>query len=97
MAVSAAIRCIGTRKPRLIDMLHFASVSPPYVEKSVASLVAAAADTGNTIRTGDHGGTLRAATGAMLSALDSIKAGTASQAMVCAADARMARLAPCWK
>lgn len=90
MAVSAAIRCIGTRKPRLIDMLHFASVSPPYVEKSVASLVAAAADTGNTIRTGDHGGTLRAATGAMLSALDSIKAGTASQAMVCAADARMA-------
>jgi 3-hydroxy-3-methylglutaryl CoA synthase len=90
MAVSAAIRCIGARKPQHIDMLHFASVSPPYAEKSVASLVAAAADLGISIRTGDHGGSLRAATSTLLSALDSIKAGTARQALVCASDARMA-------
>jgi hydroxymethylglutaryl-CoA synthase len=90
MAVSAAIRCIGAREPRLIDMLHFASVSPPYAEKSVSSLIAAAADMGNTIRTGDHGGSLRAATSAVLSALDSLKAGAARQALICAADTRMA-------
>jgi 3-hydroxy-3-methylglutaryl CoA synthase len=90
MAVSAALSCIGARKPQQIDILHFASVSPPYAEKSVASLVAAAADMGNTIRTGDHGGSLRAATSVLFSSLDSLKAGAGRQVMVCAADSRQA-------
>jgi hydroxymethylglutaryl-CoA synthase len=90
LAVSAALRCIGACNPHEIDMLHFASVSPPYSEKSVASLVAAAADLGNGIRTGDHGGSLRAATSALLSALDSVKAGACQRALVCAADSRLA-------
>jgi 3-hydroxy-3-methylglutaryl CoA synthase len=90
LAVSAALGCIGTRKAQHVDMLQFVSVSPPYSEKSVASLVAAAADLGNTTRTSDHGGSLRAATSAVLSALDSINAGTIRQAIVCAADTRLA-------
>jgi len=90
LAVSAAMRCIGARNPHEIDMLQFASVSPPYAEKSVASLVAAAADLGNGIRTVDAGGSLRAATGALLSALDTVKAGSSRRALVSAADCRLA-------
>lgn len=90
MAVSATLDCLRGRDPRSMDALHFASVSPPYAEKSLASLVAAAADLGNGIRTGDHGGSLRAGTSALLSALDSVKAGTSRHSLVCAADARAA-------
>ena len=90
MAISAALKCIGACSPHEIDALHFVSVSPPYAEKSSASLVAAAADLGNGIRTGDHGGSLRAGTGALLSALDAVKAGTSRLSLVCAADVRAA-------
>ena len=90
MAISAAMKCLGARKPRDVDTLHFVSVSAPYCEKSVASLVAAATDMDNGIRTGDHGGSLRAGTSALLSALDAVKAQTSRQALVCAADVRSA-------
>jgi hydroxymethylglutaryl-CoA synthase len=90
LAVAAALKCLGTRKAHEMDALHFASVSPPYAEKSIASLVAAAADLKTGIRTGDHGGSLRAGTSALLSAFDSVKAGTGRHSLVCAADCRQA-------
>ena len=90
LAVSAALGCLGGRDPRLVDMLYFASVSSPYCEKSAATLIAAAVDLGSGIRTGDHGGSLRAGTGAFLAALDSVRAGGAREALVCAGDCRLA-------
>jgi len=90
MAAAAALDCIGSRDGTGIAALHFASVSPPYAEKSTASLVAAAADLGRGIRTVDHGGSLRAGTGALLSALDAVKAGAGGPVLVCAADCRQA-------
>ena len=90
MAVSAALACLGARHAREIDELHFVSLSPPYAEKSLSSLVAAAADLGTGLRTGDHGGSLRAGTGALLSALDAVKALTSRHSLVCAADCRQA-------
>jgi 3-hydroxy-3-methylglutaryl CoA synthase len=90
LAVSAALKCLGARNVKDVDALHFVSVSSPYSEKSVASLVAAAADLGNLIRTGDHCGSLRAGTSALLSALDAAKAGTSRHCLVCAADCRLA-------
>lgn len=90
LAVSAALGCLGGRDPHQVDMLYFASVSSPYAEKSTATLVAAAVDLGNGIRTGDHAGSLRAGTGALLAALDGVRAGGVHQALVCTADCRLA-------
>jgi 3-hydroxy-3-methylglutaryl CoA synthase len=90
MAVAAGLRCLGERRAHEIGALLFASVSPPYAEKSTASLVSAAVDLGNGIRTGDFGGSLRAGTNALLSAIDGVKAGASRHSLVCAADCRQA-------
>lgn len=90
LATEAALECLGARQSHSVGALYFASVSSPYNEKSAASLIAAAVDLGVGIRTADTGGSLRSATSAMLSAIDSVKAASYDQALVCAADCRLA-------
>lgn len=88
MAIEAAFDCLQRVDRQGIDGLLFASTSAPYKEKQCATLVAAVADLGSEILTGDHANSLRAGTIALRSALDAVKAGTARSVLVTAADCR---------
>lgn len=88
MASEAALYALAGRDPSKIGGCFFASTTPPYDEKSNATLLATVADLGAEVVTADLGGSLRAGTTAIRLALDLIKAGTASQALVAGADMR---------
>jgi 3-hydroxy-3-methylglutaryl CoA synthase len=88
MAVEAALNALHGRDVARIGACFFASTSPPYVEKSSATLLATVADLGPAVLTADLGGSLRCGTTALRLALDAVKAGTAAVALVAAADIR---------
>ncbi|MBI4560480.1 MAG: hydroxymethylglutaryl-CoA synthase [Candidatus Rokubacteria bacterium] len=90
MAVQAALNCLGGRDRSKIGACLFASTSPPYLEKSNATLLATVADLGAEVITADIGGSLRCGTTALQLAVDLVKAGTAHQALVAASDVRPA-------
>ncbi|MBW2217777.1 MAG: hydroxymethylglutaryl-CoA synthase family protein, partial [Deltaproteobacteria bacterium] len=71
--------------------LYFASASSPYREKTAATLIGSAIDLPREIRAVDIAHSTRGGTGAMLAALDSVKAGSAKKAMVIASDMRRAK------
>jgi hydroxymethylglutaryl-CoA synthase len=88
MAADAALNALAGRDPSAVGACLFASTTPPYLEKSNATLLAAVADLGTEVVTADLVGSLRAGTTALRLALDLVRAGTASQALAAAADMR---------
>ena len=88
MAVAAGMDCLAGRDRQGIDGLLFASTTPPYAEKQCAALIATALDLRRDIFTADVTGVLRAGTGALKSALDSVSARSASNVLVVASDSR---------
>ena len=90
MGVAAATDCLRGIDRRSVGGLLFASTSYPYKEKQGASVIAKALDLERSIFTADIGGSLRAGTTALRSALDAVKAGTAKNVLVVASDCRMA-------
>ncbi len=88
--VAAAIHCLAGIDRSQIDLLIFASTTLPFQEKQAAALVARVLDLGRDVQTADHTGSTRAGTGALRTAFDAIKAGSARCALVIASDARMA-------
>jgi len=89
LAVEAAIDCINGRERQSVDGLYCASTTPPFREKQCASIVAAATDLREQIITCDFANSLRAGTSALNAGLDAIKAGSAKELMVVAADCRL--------
>ena len=88
MACAAALNAIGSRDVSRVGACFFASTSAPYVEKSNATLLASIADLGVGVLTADLGGSLRCGTTALRLALDMVRAGSAAEALVAAADMR---------
>ena len=88
MAVAAGSDCLARRDRSLIDGIVFASTTPPYAEKQCAAIVAAALDLRNDIFAVDVANVLRAGTSALLTALDAVASGRASQVLVVVADSR---------
>ena len=88
MAVAAGLDCLKGWHRQDIDALFFASSTVPYAEKQGAAIVAAALDLKRDIFTADITDVLRAGTTALRSALDSVAAGSARQALVVVADSR---------
>ncbi len=89
MAVEAVLNCLEGHDPAGVDALYFASTTAPFGEKSAAAIVALAADL-SVPRVADFGSSLRAGTAALQAALDAVKAGSAKQVVVAAADMRQA-------
>lgn len=87
MAVEATLDATDARETNAIDVLFFASTTSPFGEKSSAALVAAATDI-TAHRTVDVAGSLRAGTSALALAFDAVRAGSAREAAVAAADLR---------
>lgn len=88
MAAAAAIDCLQGVERETVDGLLFASTNAPYREKQAASIVAAAADLRRNLITADFASSLKAGTTALRFAADAVKAGSAKQIMVTAADRR---------
>ena len=90
MAVEAVRDLLANSEGREVDGLIFATTTSPYSEKQVSAMIATVADLRHDVRTADYSGSLRSATTAILAALDSVKAGSASNVIVTAADTRLA-------
>ena len=86
MAVTAALDCLRGSVPSTIDGLYFASTTAPYKEKLTATTAAFACDLRSDILTVDFANSLRAGTAALRTALDTVKAGSAKNLLVTAAD-----------
>lgn len=89
MGVEAARDCIKGVEKDSIDALYFATTTPPYKEKQSASIMAAACDLKEDIITVDLTDSIRSGTIAIMMALDAVKAGSARQVLVVAADTRL--------
>src|SRR3989304_4432272 len=89
MAVAAAQDCIGKGDPNKIDGVYFASTTPPYREKLVATTLGLAADLRNEILTADITDTLRCGTTAFRMAAGTVKAGAAKRVLVAVSDRRL--------
>jgi len=91
MATAAAIDCMNNMDRSTIDGLYFATTTSPYAEKQGATTIATAADLRRHAVTMDFTDSLRAGTNALRAACDAVKAGSAKQIMLTAADMRLAQ------
>lgn len=89
LAVEAGLSALGDRDRTPVGACFFASTSAPYLEKSNATVLAAAVDLPTELLTADVGGSLRCATSALRLALAAVRAGTAAQALVAAGEVRV--------
>ncbi len=92
MAVEAARNCLrDAGVPRAeIDGLFFASTTAPYAEKMSAAMISTVLDFRRDIVTADLAQSLRAGTGALRMAMDSVGSGSVGRMLVAAADTRLA-------
>lgn len=90
MGVAAGINCLCDIDRSTIDGLFFATTTSPYKEKQISVTAAMALDLREDILTADFANSLRAGTTALKAAMDAVKAGSAKQIMVIAADMRVA-------
>ena len=91
MGAAAAIDCLNGMDRSKVDGLFFATTTAPYAEKQASPTIALAADLRTDILTADYTGTLRSGTIALRAAADSVKAGTAKNVLVTAADVRVGK------
>lgn len=90
LGVEAARDCLKGFDKNKVDALYFATTTAPYKEKQSASIMAAACDLREEIRTIDLTDSLRSGTVALTMAMDAVKAGSARTALVVVADTRLA-------
>lgn len=88
LAAAASLDCMG-RAGIVPDGLSLATTTAPYREKQSAAIVAAAADLPSETLTADFTGSLRAGSIALKAAADAVKAGSAQNVLVTAADTRL--------
>ena len=88
MAVAATLDCLK-RGGAEVNGLSLATTTAPYREKLSAAIVASAADLPTECHTADFTDSLRAATAALKSAIDAVKADPVRNVVVTASDCRM--------
>ena len=89
IAVAAGMDCLNGIDPKLVDALYLATTSSPYKERQNSTIVSTVLDLRRETRNADFTNCLRAGTTALLTAIDTIKAGSANTVMVTAADTRL--------
>ncbi|MFL6213257.1 MAG: 3-oxoacyl-[acyl-carrier-protein] synthase III C-terminal domain-containing protein [Blastocatellia bacterium] len=90
MAVEAVRDLLAGNEARNVDGLIFATTTSPYAEKQASALIATVADLRHDVRSADATNSLRAATTALNTAMDSVAAGSASRVIITSADTRLA-------
>ncbi len=89
MSVAAGIDCLKEIDPHTIDAHFMATTCAPYKERQNATIVATALDIPPSARNTDFANCLRAGTGALLSALDAVNAGSLKSVLITVADQRL--------
>ncbi len=92
MAVEAGIDCIKGADAASIDKLLVASTTMPYKERQNSAIVAAALNLKSDISSVDVTVGVKAGTTALLEAVDSVKGGSAENALVTSADCRLGKM-----
>ncbi len=93
MAVAASKDCIAGLDKAKIDGVFFATTTPPFADRQNAGIVSAALNLKEDIATADITSSLKSATTAVISALESLKGGDKHTILVTAADHRKTRSA----
>jgi hydroxymethylglutaryl-CoA synthase len=88
MAAAAALECLKNAGAGA-EGLSLATTTAPYREKQSAAIVAAVADLPAECHTADFTDSLRSSSIALKSAIDAVKAGSAANVLVTAADCRL--------
>ena len=91
MAVAAGVDCLKGVDRAGVDGLYFASTTFPYRERESAAIIATALDLSPNIRTADFANSLKAGTGAIVSAYDSVKAEGVRSILICGSDSRLGK------
>ncbi len=91
MAAAAGADCLRDIDRGKVDGVFFATTTTPYRERQNATMIATALDLPPNIRTSDFTTSVKAGTGALISAYDAVTSGTAESIVVCAADCRLGK------
>jgi len=90
-AVAAGMNCLRGYDRELVDGLYFATTTAPFRERRGADIIGTALDLTGATRKADFADTTSAGTTALIAALESIAAGSASRMLVCASDVRIGK------
>jgi len=93
MAVAASRDCLAGVDKTTLDGLYLASTTLPFADRQNAGIVATALNLKSDILASDFTASQKAGTGALIAALDAVKAGDRRQVLVAAADRREAKAA----
>ncbi len=93
MAVAASRDCLCGRDKRKLDALYLASTTLPFADRQNAGIVSAALNLRDDLITADHTSSQKAATTALITALESVKGGERKNIMVTASDRRETKTA----
>ncbi len=91
MGVAAGMDCISNIDRSQIGGMYFATTTASHAERLSAQIMATAFDLNTDIRVADFTDSTKAGTVAVLSAIDSVKAGAIKNSLVCASDCRIAK------
>ncbi|HIH77339.1 MAG TPA: hydroxymethylglutaryl-CoA synthase family protein [Halobacteria archaeon] len=91
MAVNAGIDCLTGFKRESITGLYFATTTPPFLERQNSGIISTALDLSSAVRTEDFTNSIKSGTSALISAYDSIEAGTSDNILVCSSDCRLGK------
>ncbi|MDX2500014.1 MAG: 3-oxoacyl-[acyl-carrier-protein] synthase III C-terminal domain-containing protein, partial [Deltaproteobacteria bacterium] len=93
MAVEASRDCLRGLDKNKLDALYLASTTLPFADRQNAGIVSAALNLKNDLLTADHTASQKAATTALITALESIQSGQRHNIMVSASDSRETKTA----
>ena len=93
MAVEAARDCVRGMDKHQLEALYLASTTLPFADRQNAGILAAALNLGENLVTADYGASQKAATTALITALESVKSGERSNILVTASDRRETKTA----
>jgi 3-hydroxy-3-methylglutaryl CoA synthase/NAD(P)-dependent dehydrogenase (short-subunit alcohol dehydrogenase family)/putative sterol carrier protein len=93
MAVAASRDCLRGQDKHKLDALYLASTTLPFADRQNAGVLAAALNLKDNMITADHTSSQKAATTALITALESVKSGERKNIMVTASDRRETKTA----
>ena len=93
MAVGASRDCLRGQNKGELDALYLASTTLPFGDRQNAGIVSAALNLRDDLITADYTASQKAATTALITALESIKSGERKSIMVAASDSRQTKTA----
>jgi 3-hydroxy-3-methylglutaryl CoA synthase/NAD(P)-dependent dehydrogenase (short-subunit alcohol dehydrogenase family)/putative sterol carrier protein len=93
MAVAASRDCLKGADKQAVEAVHLASTTLPFADRQNAGVVAAALNLPRALMTADHTASQKAATTALITALESVGSGARHSVLVAAADRRETRTA----